>query len=131
MTRRDWSQWWAFLNDADASDQPAFIKSVPGCPGNADGTRHALRLRSTEQVFNYLGLLAEENSKFLRPNGSHHGCPRLSFAISSTPTDYVRFLVEYRGSAYYVSDLCDIWTDPVRRRGLAADFQIYRAPHRR
>jgi hypothetical protein len=88
-----------------ASDQPAFIKSVPGCPGNADGTRYALRLRSTEQVFNYLGLLAEENSRFLRPNGSHPGCPRLPFAISSTPTDHVRFSVEYRGSAYYVSDI--------------------------
>jgi hypothetical protein len=88
-----------------ASDQATFIKSVPGCPGRADGTRYALRLRSTEQVFNYLGLLAEENTKFLRPNGSYPGCPRLPFVISSTPTDFVRFSVEYRGSAYYVSDM--------------------------
>lgn len=88
-----------------SSDAPNFIKGVPGCPGRADGVRYALRLRSTEQVFNYLGLIVRDDTRFLRPNGTHPGCPRLLFAISPTPTDFVRFSVEYRGAIYYVSDL--------------------------
>ncbi|WP_316158466.1 MULTISPECIES: hypothetical protein [unclassified Bradyrhizobium] len=81
----------------------SFIRSIPGCPGRANGTRYALHLRSTRQVFTYLGSIVD-NPQFLRPgNGPGGGCPRLPISLSSTPTDDVRFSVAYRNSAYYVS----------------------------
>jgi hypothetical protein len=83
-----------------------FIQSIPGCPGRVDGTRYALHLRSTQQVFTYLGLIVGGNPRYLRPEGGvAGGCPRLPILISPTPTETVRFSVAYQGSLYYVSGL--------------------------
>jgi hypothetical protein len=73
--------------------------------GHSPRKKYFLRLRSVEQIFNYLGTLVDpdDNSRLRPPGDPHAGCPRIPFFLYTVPVAGSRFSVAYRGTTYYVA----------------------------
>jgi hypothetical protein len=94
------------VQSQDRQQGPNSSNANPCSPGGPYTTtmRYSLRLRSVEQIFNYLGNLVDSNDKSLvRSSDPHAGCPRIPFFIYSKPVDATRFSVRYRGKSYYIA----------------------------
>jgi len=74
--------------------------------------RYRLRIRSVEEIFNYLGYLISDDYKDLAKNGKFlldHKIDQslIPFHIDQKPSGKVRFSTEYRGQVYYVNEYHD------------------------
>lgn len=72
----------------------------------ADGVEYAIRLRSVEQVFYFLGNLVNPASRYrLRQDPPYRDCPLIPFYILEQQEEHTRLSVVYQGRTYYISNI--------------------------